>query len=186
MICTEVSNKRTAKPSMAPIITSPEARSANPQPVRGSRAGSTTTTGKSQMAMARLMPALAMAGTLFEPKKGRVTMMALVRSRISTKPAHCPKLKSPNIKFSPHLMYWGKLTNMPSVNASSLFSIQGPKNKSPAITARILGTKVSVISWIWVTDWKMLTMRAHDHAQAQHGQGQQQGWFPPPGGKNLK
>jgi hypothetical protein len=35
--------------------------------------------------------------------------------------------------------------------------IQGRKIIPVTTTARILGIKVKVISWIWVTDWNMLT-----------------------------
>ena len=37
-------------------------------------------------------------------------------------------------------MYWGKSLNIPSVKFKSLVNIQGPNNKSPSMTATILGT----------------------------------------------
>ena len=48
------------------------------------------------------------------------------------------------------------LSRIPLVKSVSLLSIQEPKRRSETNVTMILGTKVMVISWIWVTAWKTL------------------------------
>jgi hypothetical protein len=80
--------------------------------------------------------------------RGIINTMPAILTRTNKKVPHCA---ARNALITAHRINCGTIWIMVLVNTNRWFIIQWENRNSPTTIATILGIKVRVISWIWVT-----------------------------------